>query len=91
MLCLDREQRLIYILGGIFGVTDTVAAELLEISSDNFRQRLAGARRDLHNFMNDKCGLVTNRLTGNFPGRPIDLQFIFGLDGTKIAPREIRS
>ena len=25
---------------------------------ENFRQRLARARRDLHNFMTDKCGLV---------------------------------
>jgi RNA polymerase sigma factor (sigma-70 family) len=58
LLCLDREQRLTYILGEILGVSDTVAAELLEISRDNFRQRLARARRDLHNFMNDKCGLV---------------------------------
>ena len=58
LLCLDREQRLIYILGEIFEVTDTVGAELLEISRENFRQRLARARRDLHNFMNDKCGLV---------------------------------
>ena len=58
LLCLDREQRLIYILGEILGVTDTVGAELLEISRENFRQRLARARRDLHNFMNDKCGLV---------------------------------
>src|SRR5437870_3472675 len=58
LLCLDREQRLIYILGGIFEVTDTVGAELLGISRENFRQRLARARRDLHNFMHDKCGLV---------------------------------
>jgi RNA polymerase sigma factor (sigma-70 family) len=58
LLCLDREQRLIYILGGIFGVTDLVGAELLEISRENFRQKLARARRDLHNFMHDKCGLV---------------------------------
>jgi RNA polymerase sigma factor (sigma-70 family) len=58
LLCLDREQRLTYILGEIFGVTDAVAAELLEISCENFRQRLTRARRDLHNFMNDKCGLV---------------------------------
>jgi hypothetical protein len=35
-----------------------VAAEVLEITSENFRQRLARARRDLRNFMNDKCGLV---------------------------------
>jgi RNA polymerase sigma factor (sigma-70 family) len=58
LLCLDREQRLIYILGEILEVTDAVGAELLEISRENFRQRLARARRELHNFMNDKCGLV---------------------------------
>jgi hypothetical protein len=58
LLCLDREQRLTFILGAIFEVSDTVAAEVLEITPDNFRQRLARARRDLRNFMNDKCGLV---------------------------------
>ena len=58
LLCLDREQRLTYILGEIFEVSDTIGAELLEISRENFRQRLARARRDLHSFMNDKCGLV---------------------------------
>src|SRR5580700_7215227 len=47
LLCLDREQRLTYILGQIFGVTDTVAAEVLESTRENFRQRLARARRDL--------------------------------------------
>ena len=57
-LCLDREQRLTYILGQIFRVTDVVAAEVLEVTCDNFRQRLARARPDLRNFMNDKCGLV---------------------------------
>jgi RNA polymerase sigma factor (sigma-70 family) len=58
LLCLDREQRLIYVLGEILGVTDVVGSELLDTSPDNFRQRLARARRDLHSFMNDKCGLV---------------------------------
>lgn len=58
LLCLDREQRLVYVLGEIFGVTDRVGAELLEISRDNFRQKLARARRDLCNFMQGKCGLV---------------------------------
>ena len=58
LLCLDREQRLVYILGEIFGVTDVVGAELLAISRDNFRQKLSRARRDLHSFMHDRCGLV---------------------------------
>jgi RNA polymerase sigma factor (sigma-70 family) len=58
LLCLDREQRLVYVLGEIFGVTDRVGAELLDISRDNFRTKLARARRDLCNFMQGKCGLV---------------------------------
>ena len=33
--------------------------------------------------------IVTSRLTGNFPGSPVDLRFIFGLDGDKIASLEI--
>src|SRR5438477_3649296 len=28
--------------------------------------------------------IVTNRLTGNFPGSPIELEFVFGLAGNKI-------
>src|SRR5207244_1227869 len=31
LLCLTRDQRLVYILGEILGVTDVVGAELLEI------------------------------------------------------------
>jgi RNA polymerase sigma factor (sigma-70 family) len=58
LLCLTREQRLVYILGEIFGVTDLVGAELLETSRDNFRQKLSRARRDLHHFMHDQCGLI---------------------------------
>jgi hypothetical protein len=33
--------------------------------------------------------VVTSRLTGNFPGSPINLRFFFGLDGDKIATLEI--
>jgi ketosteroid isomerase-like protein len=35
--------------------------------------------------------IVTNRLTGNFPGSPIELEFVFTLGGNKIASLEIRS
>jgi hypothetical protein len=33
--------------------------------------------------------VVTSRLAGNFPGSPVDLRFIFGLDGGRIASLEI--
>jgi hypothetical protein len=58
LLCLDREQRLAYVLGEIMGATDVLAAEVLGLTRAAFRQRLARARRDLHSFMTAKCGLV---------------------------------
>jgi len=58
LLCLDDEQRLVYVFGAIFGVSDRLGAELLDISRDSFRQKLSRARRDLRSFMDDKCGLV---------------------------------
>jgi hypothetical protein len=33
--------------------------------------------------------VVTSRLTGNFPGSPVDLRFIFELEGNKIASLEV--
>jgi len=33
--------------------------------------------------------VVTSRLTGNFPGSPVDLRFFFELDGDKIVTLEI--
>ena len=33
--------------------------------------------------------VVTSRLTGNFPGSPVNLRFCFGLEGDKIASLEI--
>jgi len=58
LLCLDREQRLVYVLGEIFGVVDGVGADLLETTRENYRQKLSRARRDLHSFMQNQCGLV---------------------------------
>lgn len=58
LLCLDREQRLVYTLGSLIGVSDTLGSEVMEISKDNFRQKLSRARKELHNFMFNKCGLI---------------------------------
>jgi RNA polymerase sigma factor (sigma-70 family) len=58
LLCLDREQRLVYIFGSVLGVSDRIAGEILNISPAAYRKKLERARKDLHNFMNNKCGLV---------------------------------
>ena len=34
--------------------------------------------------------IVTSRLTGNFPGSPINLRYFFGIEGAQIASLETR-
>ncbi len=58
LLCLDSRQRLVYILGELFGVKSELGAELMDLSPSNFRQLLTRARHDLYNYMNKKCGLI---------------------------------
>ncbi len=58
LMCLDRRQRLAFVLGEIFGVTSEAGAEIMEVSPANFRQLLTRARHDLYHFMQNKCGLV---------------------------------
>ncbi len=58
LLCLDREQRMAYILGEMFDIDHQLGSEILGISAGNFRIRLMRARQDLHNWMNKRCGLV---------------------------------
>lgn len=58
LLCLDRKQRLVFVLAEILGASDVTGSEILEMSPDNFRQSLSRARRDLYQFMNQQCGLI---------------------------------
>ncbi|RKH11592.1 RNA polymerase sigma factor [Corallococcus sp. CA053C] len=58
LMCLDREQRITYVLGELFGVDHQLGGEILEISPGNFRVRLSRARKDLYSWMNQRCGLV---------------------------------
>lgn len=58
LLCLNRTQRLVFILGGVFDVSGKVGSEILEISEANFRKILSRAREKVGNFFNQKCGLI---------------------------------
>ena len=58
LMCLDRRQRLAFILGEVMGEDSATSAAAMEIKPDHFRQLLSRARRDLYQFMNEKCGLV---------------------------------
>ncbi|MEL7342032.1 MAG: RNA polymerase sigma factor, partial [Bacteroidota bacterium] len=58
ILCLTKEQRMIFVIGELFKAGHEVGAEIMEISKANFRMKLSKARKDLVQFMEHKCGLV---------------------------------
>jgi RNA polymerase sigma factor (sigma-70 family) len=60
LLCLDRDHRLAFILGDVFGLTSQEAGEIAGVSAATFRKRLSRARARLYGFMERKCGLVNS-------------------------------
>lgn len=58
LMCLNREQRLIYIIGDLFDIDHKLASEIFDVTPANFRQKLSRTRKELYNWMNNKCGLV---------------------------------
>jgi RNA polymerase sigma factor (sigma-70 family) len=58
LLCLDREQRLAYILSEVFEVSTAQGASILAISEIAFRKRVSRARARLRRFMEPNCSLV---------------------------------
>ncbi|WP_036154671.1 RNA polymerase sigma factor [Maribacter forsetii] len=58
LLCLSKEQRMIYILGEMFDIDHNLGGEILGITPGNFRIKLMRARKELYNWMNKRCGLV---------------------------------
>lgn len=103
LMCLDRRQRLAFILGEVMGEESETAAAALDVTPANFRQLLSRARHDLYQFMNQKCGLVNQsnpcrcarKATGFMRHGwldPADLQFTKDRESSvqKAAPEHLR-
>ena len=58
LLCLDREQRMAYVLGEVLELPSDEAAELSGTSPAAFRKRLERARGRIQEFMQGHCGLL---------------------------------
>lgn len=56
--CLDRDDRVAYVLGGVFELPSPEAAWICEVTPAAYRKRLERARRRIRAFMNSTCGLV---------------------------------
>lgn len=57
ILSLDRELRIAYLLGDLFGLSSEEAADVLAIERAAFRKRLSRARAKLHGFLRGWCGV----------------------------------
>jgi RNA polymerase sigma factor (sigma-70 family) len=61
LICLNRTQRLVIILGVIFNINSRMGGDILEMSSANFRKILSRSRKKLKNFMSQTCSLVNKK------------------------------
>jgi RNA polymerase sigma factor (sigma-70 family) len=63
LMCLSKEDRIIYILSSMFNMNSTQGSELLEITPEAFRKKLSRTKNKLKNFMQNNCGLVNKNAT----------------------------
>ena len=56
--CLERHERVAFVLGEIFELTSADAAWILDTTPAAFRKRLERARTRIRGFMESSCGLV---------------------------------
>jgi len=63
LICLDPRQRLVFILGALFNVSDKIGSEILLMSRDNFRKILSRSREKIYNFFNQRCSLLDENNT----------------------------
>ena len=56
--CLERGERVAFVLGGIFELPSAEAAWILDVTPAAYRKRLERARQRLRAFMDSTCGIV---------------------------------
>lgn len=63
LACLEKEIRIAFILGELFGVTSKEGAFILDITPEAFRKRTSRGRKRMQEFMTKHCGLVNHKAT----------------------------
>ena len=56
--CLDRDERLVFILGDVLAVPGEEAAQIVGVTHDVYRKRLSRVRRRIREFVSGHCGIV---------------------------------
>ncbi|MDW3193768.1 MAG: RNA polymerase sigma factor [Cytophagales bacterium] len=58
LMCLTRDQRLLYVVGDLFQIDHNLGAEIFDLTKESFRKRLSRIRNELHQWMHNRCGLI---------------------------------
>jgi RNA polymerase sigma factor (sigma-70 family) len=56
--CLDREERLVFVLGDVLALPGQDAADVLGVSHDVYRKRLSRVRSQIRHAVSQHCGLI---------------------------------
>mgnify|MGYP003623274250 CR=1 FL=1 len=56
--CLEPLDRCIFVFGTMFRIKSNIAAEVLDMSPDNYRQRLSRSKKKIGNFLKEHCELA---------------------------------
>lgn len=59
--CLDREDRIVFVLGDVLGLTGHDAAEVLGVTHDVYRKRLSRVRQRIQHAVSSHCGIINPR------------------------------
>ncbi len=63
LACLEKEVRIAFILGDLYGFTSKEGAFILGITPEAFRKRLSRGRKRMQDFMQKHCGMVDKNNT----------------------------
>lgn len=56
--CLDRDERLVFVLGDVLALSGQEAADVLGVSHDVYRKRLSRIRAQIRHAVSHHCGLI---------------------------------
>lgn len=55
LMCLTREQRLLYLVGEVFKIDHNTGSEVFGLTKDNYRKKLSRTRKDFHSFIHEQA------------------------------------
>lgn len=82
--CLDPLTRCIFILGTMFKIDSRIAGDILDITPENYRQKLSRARKKVAGFLSHHCGLTETGFCS------CEKRIGYAIKHNRISPKKLR-